>query len=153
MHLNVFMPWRRGDAPQGRVASCCCAGWGRRGPRLRFGASCRAHPWCCSCVLFFYVCWPYGAQDYAARLAEREKMPAELFLLLDPLVGISTAIASRMWIAALAWAGGMLALCLFVPRGFCGYLCPLGTLIDCSDAAIGQDRENLAHQHAAGGCT
>ncbi len=30
----------------------------------------------------------------------------------------------------------ILLLCVLIPRGFCGYLCPLGTLIDLFDWAI-----------------
>jgi len=125
---------------------------GRKPRRLRrllarLGPTWAAAPWrrliqtACLALfltLFFYVCWPYGQEDYAAAFAAREKVPAEFFLKLDPLVALSTAIASRMWIGALAWAGGILLLCIFLPRGFCGYICPLGTLIDCCDFLIGR---------------
>ena len=40
-----------------------------------------------------------------------------------------------MW--SLTSAGIILLVCVFIPRGFCGYLCPLGTLIDLFDWAIG----------------
>jgi len=63
---------------------------------------------------------------------------AEIFLALDPLVGISTAIAAREWVWSLAWAGVILVLSILIPRGFCGYICPLGTLIDLFDWAIGK---------------
>ena len=33
--------------------------------------------------------------------------------------------------------GIILLICLIVPRGFCGYLCPLGTTIDLFDWAVG----------------
>ena len=32
----------------------------------------------------------------------------------------------------------ILAVCVLIPRGFCGYLCPLGTLIDLFDWSIGR---------------
>lgn len=32
----------------------------------------------------------------------------------------------------------ILIVCVLIPRGFCGYLCPLGTLIDLFDWAIGK---------------
>ena len=89
-------------------------------------------------VLFFYVCWPYGSPDYAATLAGRERIAAESFLALDPLVSISTAIAARTWVFSLAWAGVILLVCIVFPRGFCGYICPLGTLIDLFDWAVGR---------------
>lgn len=79
--------------------------------------------------------WP---SHYADELAAKEKLPADLFLVIDPLVSISTAIASRQWVWSLACAAIILVVCVMVPRGFCGYICPLGTLIDLFDASIGK---------------
>ena len=77
--------------------------------------------------------WP---SHYADDLAAKEFVPAELFLALDPLVSISTALAAKTWVWSLAFAAVILGICLLVPRGFCGYLCPLGTLIDLFDWAV-----------------
>jgi ferredoxin len=74
--------------------------------------------------------WP---AHYAQRLEAKERLPAELLLALDPLVSVSTTIAARVWVWSLGFAGVMLLVCLVVPRGFCGYVCPLGTLIDLFD--------------------
>ncbi len=81
-------------------------------------------------VLFLYVCWPYDVRHHAEARAAREVVEAEAFLALDPLVSISTAIAARAWVWPLAWAGVLLAVCLVIPRGFCAYACPFGTLLD-----------------------
>ncbi len=89
-------------------------------------------------VILFYVCWPYGSNDYAKTFQSKERVPAETFLLLDPLLAISTALAGKMWIPALLWTGGVLLISLAFPRGFCGYLCPLGTVIDLFDATLGR---------------
>jgi ferredoxin len=90
-------------------------------------------------ILFFWVCWPYGGSGhYAEELAGREAVDAEIFLALDPLLSISTAIAAKTWIWSLAFAGLILLFGVVFPRGFCGYLCPLGTLIDLFDWAIGK---------------
>jgi polyferredoxin len=59
-------------------------------------------------------------------------------LVIDPLVSLSTAIASRSWVWSLVCAAAILVVCLVVPRGFCGYICPLGTLIDLFDWLIGR---------------
>ncbi|CAN5598987.1 hypothetical protein BH10PLA1_BH10PLA1_05830 [soil metagenome] len=88
--------------------------------------------------LFFYVCWPYGMKDYSAAMVQREKIHAESFLIIDPLVSLSTAIAAKAWVWSLTWAVGILTACVLFPRGFCGYLCPLGTLIDLFDWALGK---------------
>lgn len=77
--------------------------------------------------------WP---SHYADNLATKERTPAELFLVIDPLVSLSTAIASRSWVWSLSCAAAILLVCIFVPRGFCGYLCPLGSTIDLFDWAI-----------------
>jgi hypothetical protein len=79
--------------------------------------------------------WP---SHYADNLSRKEKLAAELFLVIDPLVSLSTGIASRSWVWSLSCAGTILVACVFVPRGFCGYLCPLGTLIDLFDWVIGK---------------
>jgi len=77
--------------------------------------------------------WP---SHYADDLAAKERFPAELFLTIDPLVSLSTAIASRSWVWSLVSAGVILLVCVLIPRGFCGYVCPLGTTIDLFDWAV-----------------
>ena len=77
--------------------------------------------------------WP---SHYAGDLASKEMLPADLFLVIDPLVSLSTGVAARNWIWSLSCAGVILVVCILIPRGFCGYLCPLGTLIDIFDWSI-----------------
>ena len=79
--------------------------------------------------------WP---SHYTDSLDRKEKLPAEFFLAIDPLVSLSTGIASRSWVWSLTSAGIIILLCVLIPRGFCGYLCPLGTLIDLFDWAVGK---------------
>lgn len=79
--------------------------------------------------------WP---SHFADDLSAKQKLPASTFLAIDPLVSISAAIASRAWIWSLGWASVVLMACLVIPRGFCGYVCPLGTLIDLFDWTIGR---------------
>ncbi len=79
--------------------------------------------------------WP---THYADDLRRKELIPADSFLLIDPLVSISTGIASRQWVWSLGYAAIILIVCVLVPRGFCGYVCPLGTLIDLFDWLIGR---------------
>ena len=81
-------------------------------------------------ILLFYVCWPYGARNVADAFAAKEHVAAELFLALDPLVSLSTAMAARMWVWSLGIAGAILVVCVVFPRAYCGYVCPLGTLLD-----------------------
>lgn len=106
---------------------------------------------------FFYVCWPYTAaprndtqgwpSHYGDDLRTKEWIDAEAFLALDPLVPISTAIAGRTWVWSLAWSGVLLAVCVLIPRGFCGYICPLGTLIDLFDGTVGKRVTRFRVEH------
>jgi len=77
--------------------------------------------------------WP---SHYADDLARKEVIPAETFLIIDPLVSLSTAIAARTWVWSLWGAAIILLICLLVPRGFCAYVCPLGSTVDLFDWAI-----------------
>ncbi len=79
--------------------------------------------------------WP---SHYAENISGKQLVPAEMFLAIDPLVSISTAIASRNWVWSLFAAGVILLACVLIPRGFCGYLCPLGTTIDFFDWLVGK---------------
>jgi len=79
--------------------------------------------------------WP---DHYAQALESKTRVAPESFLVLDPLVALSTALAARSWISSLMFAGLILAICVLIPRGFCGYICPLGTLIDLFDWGISQ---------------
>ena len=59
-----------------------------------------------------------------------------IWLQLDPLVAVVTAIAARDVWPALAWSLVLVAATLAVGRFFCGWLCPLGTILDLTDKYI-----------------
>jgi len=66
-----------------------------------------------------------------AALQRRAAFPlADLFFRLDPLTALGAAIASRAWVPRLALALLTLGLTLVFGRVWCGWLCPLGTLLD-----------------------
>ena len=99
---------------------------------------------------FFYVCWPYSKHFSEATFSDKEHFPVEIFLLIDPLAGLSTALAGRIVnVATLWWTGAILLFCVLIPRAFCGYLCPFGTLIDGFDWLIGRHFKRF-HLSAAG---
>lgn len=79
--------------------------------------------------------WP---SHYADSLARKEFIHAESILIIDPLVAISTAVAAKSWVWSLTFAALILLIAVVIPRGFCGYICPLGTLIDLFDWAVGK---------------
>jgi NAD-dependent dihydropyrimidine dehydrogenase PreA subunit len=43
---------------------------------------------------------------------------------------------------------GIVLLCLLVPRAFCGYICPLGTLIDLFDSLVGRHFRRIHRPYA-----
>ena len=68
----------------------------------------------------------------AGRLS---RLPADLFYRLDPLVGIAGMIAARQIVPALLiGAAVMLVVTLLLGRVWCGWLCPLGTVLDVTPA-------------------
>ncbi len=100
-------------------------------------------------LLFSYVAWPYTARPgvvpdggwpshYADSRDAKEIVDAEIFLVLDPLVSISTAVAGRTWVWSLVGAGLILGIGIVLPRGFCGYLCPMGTFLDLFEGITGR---------------
>lgn len=66
-----------------------------------------------------------------AALPQREAFPlADLFFRLDPLATLGSILASRTWIPNMALALFVLALTVALGRVWCGWLCPLGTLLE-----------------------
>jgi len=63
-------------------------------------------------------------------------MPVDSFLRMDPLVAVVSCLSARALIIMLWPAGTFLVLTLILGRFFCGYVCPLGGLIDASDAVV-----------------
>src|SRR5512139_3902709 len=71
--------------------------------------------------LFFRVSWPYAVPFSDQVLPAKEWLPVGLFLWIDPLVGLSTAIAAQWWNVALIGMATILLIGVVFPRGFCGY--------------------------------
>jgi MauM/NapG family ferredoxin protein len=66
-----------------------------------------------------------------AALQRRAVFPlADLFFRLNPLAALAAMVAGRAWIPRLALALVTLALTLLFGRAWCGWLCPLGTLLE-----------------------
>jgi ferredoxin len=57
-------------------------------------------------------------------------LPANLFSRIDPLVGLAALLASRAWITFWAAALFTIALTLVFGRAWCGWMCPVGALLD-----------------------
>lgn len=57
-------------------------------------------------------------------------LPAQLFSRLDPLVGLTVVIAARAWVSYAAAGLIVLLATVILGRVWCGWVCPLGTLLD-----------------------
>jgi NAD-dependent dihydropyrimidine dehydrogenase PreA subunit len=98
-------------------------------------------------VLLLYVAWPYATVFSSRVLPSKEFLPAELFLCLDPLSDVSTAIAGRHVDWCLLWAAGVFLAGLVVPRVFCSHVCPLGTTLDLFHWAVGSRIRRSFQRH------
>ncbi len=96
-------------------------------------------------VLLFYFCRPYKL-DYSKE-GSGLFTHLELFLALDPLVSVSASIASKTFAWSLTIAAIVLLIGTIFPRWFCGYVCPMGTLIDLFDWSIGRRVKFLHIKH------
>jgi len=62
-----------------------------------------------------------------------EWLPADIYLRLDPLLGLSAVLTGREWIARALAGIILLVLTALVGRFFCAYVCPLGAILDFLD--------------------
>ncbi len=135
MRLPLFLPFRKKPGPVRWLLGLLGESWvSTPWRRLIQGLFLAAFV-----LLLFWVCRPDAAGGAAEAFAARERgFEAEAFLMADPLVGASAAVADRAFVTALLWSGAVLIVGLLLPRWFCGYACPLGTLIDLFDWSFGQ---------------
>jgi polyferredoxin len=87
-------------------------------------------------ALALWVALFVATRDTGMRLGR-----VDLFLLTDPLVAALVVGAARVIVVDMAFALVLVALTLVLGRAFCGWLCPLGTLIDVA-AKILKPRED-----------
>jgi MauM/NapG family ferredoxin protein len=73
--------------------------------------------------------------------------PVDIFLRLDPLIALTTMLAARAIHAALFLSLVLVAATLVFGRFFCGWVCPLGTLIDFSKNLFSR-RKKLPEENA-----
>jgi polyferredoxin len=66
-------------------------------------------------------------------------LPVDLFYRLDPLAAISASLAGRTIPIKLLWATITLVATLILGRVWCGWVCPLGTLLDLFSFRRAQD--------------
>ena len=86
-------------------------------------------------VLFVYVLW-------STTYPLTGLLPPETFFKINPLVMVMTALSGRVWLAGFSAALAMVVLTLIFGRFFCGWVCPLGTMIDITARLLRRDRWN-----------
>jgi polyferredoxin len=72
--------------------------------------------------------WLFRLTEY--RGADRFSEPLNLIFRADPLVALSAMVGGRTLIASLWPAALLLVLTLIFARAFCGWICPVGTILD-----------------------
>ncbi len=72
-------------------------------------------------------------------------LPADIYLRLDPLLGLNAVFAAREIIGRALWGLVTIGATLFVGRFFCAYVCPMGASIDFLDSLFfrKKKRQNL----------
>ena len=84
----------------------------------------------CFLILFFLAAYPL-----------QHAIPVDFFLRLDPLVALTVFLASRTLVVGMLWSVLLVISALISGRIFCGYNCPLGSILDFSDALFEKNRK------------
>ncbi len=69
------------------------------------------------------------------------KIPVDLYLRLDPFIGIITVLTKKGFILRMLPAFGVLLLVLVFGNFFCGWFCPMGAIIDFFDRILFRERK------------
>lgn len=65
-----------------------------------------------------------------AAYPETLELPLDVFLKLDPIIALTTLLASREFQTGFLVSAFVVSSGLLMGRAFCGYICPMGTIID-----------------------
>jgi MauM/NapG family ferredoxin protein len=72
--------------------------------------------------------------------------PADIYLRLDPLLGLTSIIAGREIISRVLWSLVIVGATLLIGRFFCAYICPMGAAIDFFDLVLFTKKNRLGLQ-------
>jgi len=76
--------------------------------------------------------------------------PVDLFFQFDPLLGLTAMLSARQVIfEMLVCAVPVVILTILAGRFFCGWLCPLGTVLDATDTLFFRKRRAKSQEHRA----
>ncbi|MCD6287501.1 MAG: 4Fe-4S binding protein [Candidatus Hydrogenedentes bacterium] len=74
------------------------------------------------------------------------RVPVDLFMRSSLLAALSSMVASRTLIGGFVVAGVVAVAAILLGRVFCGWICPLGTTIDCTDKLLAAARKARSRQ-------
>ena len=77
-------------------------------------------------------------------------LPADIYLRLDPLLGMNAVFAAREIISRSLWALATIGTTLVVGRFFCAYVCPMGASIDFLDFLFFRNKKRLGLKSEGG---
>ena len=77
----------------------------------------------------FFVFWVHLFIETALHATESLIIP-DLFMYMDPLAAILATTSARVFVPALLWTLVFIILTLILGRFFCGWICPLGSVLD-----------------------
>lgn len=66
-----------------------------------------------------------------------------LLFRIDPLIGLSVSLTARSFVVLIAPSMFLLLSCFLAGRWFCGWACPMGTLLDASNPLVGSGKDNI----------
>ena len=69
------------------------------------------------------------------------RIPVDLYLRLDPFIGIVTLLTQKEWIWRMVPAFAVLVLVFLFGNFFCGWFCPMGATIDFFDRLLFRERK------------
>jgi len=78
----------------------------------------------------------FSAFFFLATYQLPDWFPADLYLRLNPLLGLTAILASKEWIGRALWSLILVGATLIIGRFFCGYVCPMGGAIDFLDLLL-----------------
>lgn len=75
-----------------------------------------------------------------------EGVQVDFFLRMDPVLGVATLIAAKVFLFFLIPALVVLIITVVAGRLFCGFVCPMGTTIDLMDSCLRPNRKAAARE-------
>ena len=69
--------------------------------------------------------------------------PADIYLRLNPLLGLNAILASKEIIARVLWSLILVGVTLVIGRFFCAFVCPMGACIDFLDSLLFRKRRHV----------